>query len=245
MEVLRSESEIDQARVELRRRGLSDTRVASSWWQRIVRRLGVAKGIDVFDPVKSWDVLKTANFIEKNIANDASILDIGAYASEIPCVLHRLNYSNLTGIDLDPQIKLMPYANTVRYEVADFMHTPFANTSFEVLTAISVIEHGFNGQRLLAEVSRLLHPGGYFIASFDYWPEKIDTEGIKYFGMDWKIFSHDDVVGFINLAAEYGLFPVGEMNYDAKEKVIDCGGRQYTFGWLVLQKECAPNVGQH
>src|SRR3989338_1558629 len=176
LEVLRDKSEIAHARLELSRRGLSCT---SSLWQRILHKLGVAKGIEVCDKIKSWDVLKTANFIEKNIPKDAPILDIGAYASEILCVLHRLGYSRLTGVDLDPRLKLMPYAGTIHYEVSDFMNAPFKSESFEVITAISVIEHGFYSQSLLSEVSRLLRPGGYFIASFDYLPDKMDTNRIS------------------------------------------------------------------
>jgi len=88
----------------------------------------------------------------------------------------------------------------------------------------------------LKEMSRLLKPSGYFIGSFDYWTEKIDTTAIKYFGMDWKIFSKDEISGFITEAAAYGLFPVGKMAYGGKDKPIDCGGKQYTFAWLVLTK---------
>lgn len=233
LEVLRDKSEIDRARLELYRRGLSCT---GSLWQRILRKLGIAKGIEVGDKVKSWDVLKTANFVEKNILKDAPILDIGAYASEILCVLHRLSYSRLTGVDLNPELKLMPYANAIPYEVADFMHTPFEKESFEVITAISVIEHAFDSQSLLREVSRLLRPGGYFIASFDYWPEKIDTSGQRIFDLDWLIFSREDVADFVTRSQAYGLKPVGALEYTATKPVVHFEGKDYTFAWLALAK---------
>jgi len=54
--------------------------------------------------------------------------------------------------------------------------------------------------------------------------------------MDWLIFSKDDVESFVELASEYGLSSIGKMNYEVSEKSIDCAGKQYTFGWLVLQK---------
>ena len=88
----------------------------------------------------------------------------------------------------------------------------------------------------MKEMSRLLKPGGYFIASFDYWPEKINTTGTQFFGMDWKIFSRNEVEGFISEAAAYGLMPVGDLAYSAKDKPIKCAGKQYTFGWLVFVK---------
>ena len=188
------------------------------------------------DMLKSWDVLSTVNFLEDHVKKNESILDIGCYASEVIVTLHKLGYSDLTGVDLNMGLRKMPYQDSIKYETVDFMHTKFEDASFQAITSISVIEHGFDGQSLLKEMSRLLKPNGYFIASLDYWPEKINTTGIKYFGMDWKIFSRDEISRFITEAADYGLFPVGEMMYDAKNSPIDCGGKQYTFAWLALKK---------
>jgi SAM-dependent methyltransferase len=180
--------------------------------------------------------LKTAIFIEKIISKSDPILDIGAFASELLYILHHLHYSNLTGVDLSPNIKKMAYSDYVRYEVSDFMHTPFEAESFEVITAMSVIEHGFNSKVLLAEVSRLLRPRGYFIASFDYWPEKIDTSGISLFGMDWKIFSEQEVRELLKDAVDHNLYPHGKINLGAQERPISSAYKDYTFAWLVLQK---------
>jgi SAM-dependent methyltransferase len=199
-------------------------------------RIGLFRDIKVGDELKSWDVLKTARFIEDHAERDAPVLDIGAFASEILCILHRMGYSRLTGVDMNPQIARMPYANKIRYLVSDFMHTPFEDGSFAVITSISVIEHGFNAPALLLEMSRLLRPGGYFIASFDYWPEKIDTSDTPFFGMDWKIFSKAEVLAFVQEAAGYGFSPQGELHLDAKDRPISCAERDYTFAWLTLKK---------
>lgn len=235
VEVLKSSAEIDQARANLARRGLSHTPVRS-WWQPVLRRLGIGRAVQVGDHLKSWDVLKTASFIEQRISKDSPILDLGAYASEILCILHRLGYPRLVGVDLNPDVKMMPYARAIRYEVSDFMHTPFDNESFAGITAISVIEHGFDSQALLAEISRLLRPGGYFIASFDYWPEKVNTTAIPFFGIDWRIFSEQEVLAFIDDARGYNLIPSGEVNLRALEKTINYAERSYTFAWLALRK---------
>ncbi len=233
IEVLKSKAEITTARQELHRRGLSLT---SPSWKRLARRMGPSKAIDVGDELKSWDVLKTVNFIEENVPRTAPILDMGAFASEILPILHRDGYSSLTGIDLNPNVKRMPHANVVHFEVADFMHTEFEDASFQVISAISVIEHGFKSEPLLAEISRLLRPGGYFVASFDYWPNKVDTSGVLFFGMDWTIFSEQDVRKFIDEAKSYNLTPCGEIDLTAIDKPIKCAAKEYTFAWLVLQK---------
>lgn len=236
MEVLQDKLQISKARQELDKMGASHVDLPDSRLQSLMRKIGLVKGVKMGDVVKSWDVLATVNFLESHVKKDGPILDIGCYASEILASLHKIGYSNLTGADLNPNLQRMPYQDSIRYEVTNFMHTKFEDASFQAITSISVIEHDFDAQSLLKEMSRLLKPGGYFIASFDYWPEKIDTTGIKFFGMDWKIFSRDEVADFVSKAAAYGLFPVGEMKYDGKDKPIDCAGKQYTFGWLALVK---------
>jgi SAM-dependent methyltransferase len=238
VEVLKSKAEIGESRRQLHRRELSFARPR---WKRLGSRIGISKGIDVGDEVKSWDVLKTIEFIEKNVAKTDPILDMGAFACEILCILHNIGYDNLTGIDLNPRIKEMPYADAVRYEVSDFMHTRFANESFQVISAISVIEHGFNSRLLLSEISRLLRPGGYFVASFDYWPDKIDTAGVAFFGMDWLIFSEQEVREFIEEAKSFGFTTPGKIELAGAEKPIKCANKEYTFAWLVLQKAPASN----
>jgi hypothetical protein len=54
--------------------------------------------------------------------------------------------------------------------------------------------------------------------------------------MDWKIFCKPDIELFVKEAAFYNLFPIGDMIYSAKDKAVNCGGKQYTFAWLVLRK---------
>lgn len=233
MAVLQNEGQIDKARKELVRRNLS---TLDSPLRNLLRRVGLDRSPGVGDHVKSWDVLRTVEFLEERVPKDKAIVDIGAYASEILIALHRLGYRKLVGVDLNPRLREMQHADVIRYEISDFLRTPFPDASFDAITSISVIEHGFQADRLLHETSRLLRPGGYFIASFDYWPEKIDTTGTRFFDMDWIIFSKADMKTFIDAARPYGLAPAGSMAMDAAEKPIECGGKKYTFGWLALQK---------
>lgn len=231
--VLSLKAQIDAARRTLGRRGLSCT---TPGWKVALQRYRLLPGIRIGDHVKSWDVLKTVGFIESHAAKDDPVLDIGAYASEVPLILHRLGYRRVAGIDLNPDIVKTPHSGGIDYRVGDFLHAPFPDRSFAAVTAISVIEHGFNGEALAAEIARLLKPGGFFIASFDYWPEKIPTDGIKLFDMSWTIFSRQEVQQFLAVAKEYGLVPCGPLAFDAADKPVSCAGRDYTFAWLAIKK---------
>jgi SAM-dependent methyltransferase len=233
MKVLKRKTQIAQARRELVAIGASAIDTVA---RRRLRRLKLVRRVAVGDVVKSWDVLETIRFLQRNVPSVEPILDIGAFASEVVVALHQLGYGNLTGVDLNPRLKRMPYARAIRYDTHDFMHTPYADGSFAAITSISVIEHGYDGDALFREMSRLLKPGGFFIASFDYWPEKIDTVGVDFFGMSWTIFSRADVDRMIGTARANGLEPVDVCDFDGDEKPIQCAGKDYTFGWIAFRK---------
>lgn len=233
--VLQNNQEVERARERMVARGISCLGLEfgkRTLWQRIRR----AAQPQVGDRVKSWDVLRTLEYLEGAYPKTARVLDLGAYSSEILCSLHRAGFERLTGIDLNPGVRHMPFADRIRWEVGNFLRTPFPGGSFDVVTAISVIEHGFDAQGLLREVSRLLAPGGSFVASFDYWPEKLDTSDTKFFGLDWLIFSRAEVERFVEQARGHGLAPVGPLALDARETTVNCAGRDYTFAWMALRR---------
>lgn len=237
MQVLQTKTQIEQARAQMVQRGVSvlpsplRARAAD-----LGRRLGLSSRPRVGDWIKSWDVLQTLDFLDRHVDKAQPVLDIGCYASEVLVALHRMGYRDLSGIDLNPNVGTMPHADVIRYAVGNFMQTPFADASFQAVTSISVIEHGLNGPALMREMARILRPGGYLLASFDYWPEKVDTSKTKFFGLDWLIFSREDVRRLLEDAAQQGLRPVGDLNFDSQEKPVSAAGYDYTFGWLVLEK---------
>lgn len=233
VEVLKRKQQVSSARAEMKRRGID---CASPFADRALRKLGLLRGVSVGDRNKSWDVLKTVRFVEEHIRRDSPVLDIGAHACELLPILRRIGYSDLTGVDLDSGIRDMPHAKAIRYIASDFLAVPCGDNSFDCVTAISVIEHGFDAQRLLAEMSRIVRPDGFFIASVDYWPEKIDTEGIRVYGMDWMIFSRDELRSFLEQAGRAGLHPVGALDFEAGERVVSWMGRRYAFAWMALKK---------
>jgi SAM-dependent methyltransferase len=238
LQVLHSQQQILDARQALIARRLSH--VEPQWMsamRRFLQRVRLELPPPMGDRLKSWDVLSTIDFLQGAVPKDAPVLDIGCFASESILALHDAGFSNLTGIDLNPGVRKMKYAQHVDYRVADFLENGLSEDSYNAITAISVIEHGFQPRRLAAEIARLLKPGGYFVASFDYWPDKIDTSGIRIFDLEWLIFSKDDVVRFVSECATHGLRPAGELSFDAGPPVIHQGRFHYTFAWMVLRKQ--------
>jgi SAM-dependent methyltransferase len=239
LDVLATSADNERARDEIRRRGLD---FVTPWFTKVLHKTHIVKGVNVGLLEKSWDVLRTLQFIERHVSKPTPVLDLGAYASEVLFSLNKMGYSDLTGIDLNPALAQMPHEPAIRYVTGDFTATPFPSESFGAITATSVLEHGFCGPKVFGEVSRILETGGYFIGSTDYWPEKIDTRGVEMYGLDWTIFSRDEISSFIREAGEFGLVPVGPLNFEASEKTVRWFKRDYTFAWFVFRKLDAQTI---
>ena len=241
LEVLQTFAENLAARETMNRRGLSCWPRKLPW--RFADALRLRGPTAIGELNKSWDVLKTIELLESRCTPDSAILDFGAYASEVLCSLHRLGFRQLTGIDLNPAVKAMPFASAIRWETGDMMATQFADGSMSAITAISAIEHGVDLPALFREVGRLLTANGLFIASTDYWPDKIETHGIRMYDREWTIFSRREMDRLFEIAAEYGLEPLGAIHADAREAAIACAGRHYTFAWVALTKRTRRGEG--
>jgi SAM-dependent methyltransferase len=231
LEVLQNRTQYDEARELLKRLGRS---ALTPWPRRLLASAGI--GLAVGDHIKSWDVARTLDLIEQHVPKDAPVLDLGAFCSELPVALAQMGYRDVHGIDLNPRVARMPLADQVRYAVGDFTATPYPEASFQAITAISVIEHGYQPHRLFAEVGRLLRTGGLFIASFDYWPDKIDTGSTTFFGLSWLIFSKEDYQAMLDAAAHHGLHAIEGPDAAASARPVSCAGFDYTFALTALRK---------
>jgi 2-polyprenyl-3-methyl-5-hydroxy-6-metoxy-1,4-benzoquinol methylase len=239
--VLSSRRQIDRARQELLDEGLVDE-LSQHPLARIKRRLHLPSAATslVPDPIKSWDVLRAVKAIRLRCVPADPVLDMGSVGSAIPPALHRLGYLAVHGIDLDPQVTRMAHGNAVRYRVGDMTATPYEDRSFNAITAISVLEHGFRPTPLLREVARLLKRGGFFFFSTDYWPQKIDTSNVRLFGMTWDIFSAEEIERFLSDAGAVGLTATSALHTTLRavdSPPISYGGFHYTFlaGALIRQ----------
>jgi hypothetical protein len=217
VQILKTQADIKVARRRLKSRKASEL---TSFSTAVLHRLGVSKRPPVGAFNKSWDILKTLELLEHEVSPDRSILDLGAWSSEILPVLHRIGYKHLTGIDLDARLPRMPHADSIRYVVGDFYnHSGLEPGSFGAITAISAIEHGLD-----------------LDATTDYWSTPLDTSGLRPFGLPWNVFDPDSLRALIRNAKSNGLDPVGEIALDTNETTLHWLGFRYTAAWIALRR---------
>lgn len=234
-DVLRSREDIRAASDELRRRGWLDFGLSLNW-SRPVAGLRQLLGRPTLapNPIKGWDVLRVLEAVTETTTPQSAILDLGSVACPVLPCLHRLGYLDLHGVDLEPNVLEMPFAGEIDYRNIDMTATPWPDGTFAAITAVSVIEHGFNQGVLLDEVARLLRPGGAFIFSTDYWPRKIAND-IRLFGLDWRIFSAEEIEELVESARERKLYPIGDPgaalrpSFTSGKGPIACKGKRYSF----------------
>lgn len=227
--VLLEQSQIAAATSELQRQGLVDPAPTVGAGGRVVRRL--LRRPDPALVAKTWDVQRSLDAFVARLDPSEPILDIGCFACDMLPALKRLGYHNLYGIDLNPDVLQMPDADSINYTVGDLLSTPWPDGSFAGISAISVIEHGVPDDELCGEVSRLLRPGGVFVFTTDYWPQKIVTTE-RMFDRDWRIFDAAEIEALIAVARSHKLHPASDPASTIRETsspAIHFAGKDYTF----------------
>lgn len=126
------------------------------------------------DPVallRAESKTKSPWILEKLVKHDlmnssTQVLDVGCGAGFLSNEL-ALHHLNVTGVDLsEDSIKVAQKFDTtkkVKYMAADAYSLPFADHSFDVLTAMDFLEHVEQPAKVIQEFSRVLKPGGVFI----------------------------------------------------------------------------------
>jgi SAM-dependent methyltransferase len=170
------------------------------------------------------------------------LLDMGADGS---FVLHNAVIKNTkgrkVGIDL-AEVTGTNRAEGAEYFKGDLMHTPFEDESFDMIVSQSVIEHEVDLAAFAKEASRLLRGGGKLIVSFDYWGNKVNTDGLMLYGLKWNILDEEDVYDLVDDCFDAGLKITSTINWETQDAVINpqyCSpfpGISYTFGILEFTK---------
>ena len=186
---------------------------------------------------KDWELKQITERI-----TDGDLLDMGADGS---FVLHNAVIKNTkgrkVGIDL-AEVTGTNKAEGAEYFQGDLMHTPFEDESFDMIVSQSVIEHEVDLAAFAKECSRLLRSGGKLIVSFDYWRNKVNTDGLMLYGLKWNILDEEDAEDLVLSCHNNGLLISGDINWETEDAVINpqyCSpfpGISYTFGILEFIK---------
>jgi SAM-dependent methyltransferase len=193
------------------------------------------------DRAKNWDALAALRTILTQTTTSARVLEMGArlYSVMLPW-LYQYGFRHLTGIDLvyTKPIRRGP----IRYEFGDLTRTRFAAGSFDVVCAMSVIEHGVEPRAYFAEASRLLAAGGLLLTSTDCWKDRVDTRGQVAYGKPITIFTIEEIAAMLATAREYGLRPLGDLDLVCEDPAVrwERYGLEFTFVCFALARHSRP-----
>lgn len=199
-----------------------------------VKNIGLPQ---VADAPKNWDCLAALDCILANTTRTARVLDAGAetYSRLLPW-LCLYGYRKLDGINL--VFKTTQKLGPITYSNGDITSTEYKSATFDAIACLSVIEHGVDLKKYFREASRILKPGGVLITSTDYWETPIDTKGRQMFGAPVHVFTRDEILAAIDLAAQNALTLTSPVDLGCDQKVVHWNevDLDYTFLIFCLRK---------
>jgi SAM-dependent methyltransferase len=214
--------------------GVLQRRAEVDRWLDVVRRCGLPEYIV---PAKNWDSLAALGAVLARTDSAGRILDAGGIVeSVISSWLWLYGFRDLWCIN--PVFPAPFRHGGIHYEPGDATGTRFDAETFDVITCLSVVEHGVDLDGYFREAARILKPGGALVTSTDYYPEPLDTRGKHAYGVPVKIFDRSEIEAALALAAQHGLHPSAPVPLDADEKPVhwDLTDLDYTFLVFTLVK---------
>jgi len=195
-----------------------------------------ARSVKLFqhpDRSKTWDSLAALDCILSKTTQAARILDAGAemYSVLLPW-LSLYGYRNLFGVNL--VFKQIIRKGPIVYEFGDITNLKYPNEYFDVVTCLSVLEHGVNLEKYFAEMTRVLKKGGLLITSTDYWETKIDTQDKEYYDTPVHVFCKEEIELALAQAKKFGLETTGTLDLSCKDKVIHWKDVDLYFTFLIF-----------
>lgn len=207
------------------------------------RALPIHEGIQ-----KNWDHRLLLD-VAAPVPRTASVLDLGCGGGFTLRFLRELGFRRLAGMDvhiewrlrllgLRRRLRTHSFRAPWRIHRGDITDTRLPPASQDFLVCVSVIEHGVDVPRFLAEAARLLRPGGRLFLTTDYWPVPPPNAPLRVaFGQPWHLFSQPDIDRLIQLAGNLGLEPAEPGPVPpAGSPTIHWQGRDYTALAMVLRR---------
>jgi SAM-dependent methyltransferase len=182
------------------------------------------------DQPKNWDALGALATVLDRVGPQARVLDAGSarYSPVLPW-LRLYGLRDLIGINLE--FGSQTRRDGVVFQYGDITATQFADRSFDAVTCLSVVEHGVPIGPLLAEMSRILRPGGVLVLSTDYDAEPPDTSGIMMYGHPVHVFGPEEIRRLVDDAGRHGLDLLGPLALEHDERPVRWrrAGLDFTF----------------
>ncbi|MCX7791483.1 MAG: class I SAM-dependent methyltransferase [Chloroflexaceae bacterium] len=157
--------------------------------------------------VRRYGLRKRAGIVRRHVAAGC-LLDVGSSTGDFVWEMARCPGWSALGVDISPGV--LRYARDtagVAGVVATFQRAPFPDGSFAAITMWNVFEHLYDPRAIIAEVARLLQPGGVLVVTHP----NLDSLDRRLFGHMWigyelprhlYLFPSDRLRA---LMAEYGL----------------------------------------
>ncbi|MBC7712061.1 MAG: methyltransferase domain-containing protein, partial [Rhizobacter sp.] len=225
--VLKSKEQIQDARSQLKSLGVdSSTKLARRMYQ-FLYLLRFRKPAEQVAVNKSWDVLTILQMIEKlKPDRNSKIYDMGSYNCEIPLALWWRGYRDIIAADFNPIGRAINwYGNKIQFRQENFYKSAVPPHSLDVITALSVIEHGFEQVNFFKVCHGLLKQGGLVLVTTDFHAEKIHIDpDFKIFNLSYMIFSSEEILNLVKEAESNGFELISsemEQNWDESKHPID------------------------
>jgi SAM-dependent methyltransferase len=156
----------------------------------------------------SWHAEKLLKLIE--VRAGQKYLDLGCGNGAAPIYLAQKYPLDVTGIDIDPdQIRLAEQQshgmNNVHFQTNDGRRLPFLEGAFDIVSTNKVMHHVPNWPEAIAEMIRVLKPGGYFIYADLIYPGWLAALGKMVLG---RYAGFPTQPALDSLLAQYFLSPV-------------------------------------
>lgn len=147
-------------------------------------RMGPLERVFVNNPLHSRRVARHAVWMLRHAhpRPGQRYLEVGCGNGAAPCRVARTYALDVTGVDVDPaQVRAAerrcPGEASVRFVTVDGTQLPFSDWDFDIVATHRVTHHIPNWEAAVAEMIRVLKPGGYFVYSDLLVPDALASIG--------------------------------------------------------------------